>query len=78
MPPQKGDLDTLSKYFKYLMYVYLSPTGQTISELDLYSNLECVFIAVVMLNMGGPSTVSLLTWLFCASSSILVLGSRDT
>ena len=34
MPLQKGDLDILSNYFKHLMYVYLSPTGQTIAELD--------------------------------------------
>lgn len=34
MPIKKGDLDILSNYFNYLMYVYFSPTGQTIAELD--------------------------------------------
>ena len=34
--PQKGDLDILSNYFIYLMYVYLSPTGQTIAKINLF------------------------------------------
>ena len=41
--PQKGDLDILSNYFKDLMYVYLSPTGQTIAELDFIYVLRMGF-----------------------------------
>ena len=35
MPLQKGDMDILPNYFNYLMYVYFSPTGQTIAKLDI-------------------------------------------